>query len=370
MLKRRWSLIVAVAVIVLAVFLKNVLSRQKHDPPRTPDNNRSRTVTTLVAKGSDVQLPVMVSGRLTAMERAELFAEVQGILLKNPKPFREGVAFSNGETMLRIDDKELRMNLASLKGTLLNAVVAMLPDMKIDLPDAFARWQQFLTATDIDKPLPALPSFATEKEKYFVVSRNILSQYYNISAQQVRLDKYSIRAPYSGIVSQALISEGTLVRAGQKLGEFVSAGLYEFEAGIANDDLSLIATGAKVQLKSDSHETTWIGTVVRINPAIDAATQTVKVYVHVNGQGLREGMFLSGSIQGKTINNALELPRNLLLANDAIYIVKASTLKLAHIDVIRFSGNNMIVSGLQDGDRVVTETVPGGFDGMSVTTAE
>ena len=43
---------------------------------------------------------------------------------------------------------------------------------------------------------------------------------------EATLDKYTIKAPFNVVVTQSNINPGTLVRNGQKLGEFINTYLY------------------------------------------------------------------------------------------------------------------------------------------------
>ncbi len=51
---------------------------------------------------------------------------------------------------------------------------------------------------------------SSEKENYFITGRGIVSSYYNLKNLEQRLSKYVISAPFSGILTEALVTEGTL----------------------------------------------------------------------------------------------------------------------------------------------------------------
>ena len=71
-----------------------------------------------------------------------------------------------------------------------------------------------------------------EKENYFITGRGILSGFYNVKNLEQRLSKYRLVAPFSGVLTEALVTEGTLIRSGQKLGEFIDPTVYELEVAI------------------------------------------------------------------------------------------------------------------------------------------
>ena len=71
-----------------------------------------------------------------------------------------------------------------------------------------------------------LDFYDTPKENYFISGRGIVSSFYNVKNLEQRLSKYNISAPFNGILVEALVTEGTLIRNGQKLGEFAPTRTY------------------------------------------------------------------------------------------------------------------------------------------------
>ena len=151
------------------------------------------------------------------------------------------------------------------------------------------------------------------------------------------MEKYQIRAPFSGVISMANITENTLARVGQKLGELTNTYVYEMEAAVLEQDIDLIKVGSQVTLYSETTGQNWKGTVARISQTIDPSTQTIKVFIRTAGKGLKEGMYLSALAEGRKIDNALEIDRNLLMDQNQVYHVQDSTLKLAKVNPVYYS---------------------------------
>jgi hypothetical protein len=91
------------------------------------------------------------------------------------------------------------------------------------------------------------------------------------------------------------------------------------------------------------------------------------VYISVSAPDLREGMYLQGDIEGLHIENAIALPRRLLVDNNHVYTVaNDSILQKTQIEIVEYTENDALVRGLPDGARVVYEVMPGAFTGMVV----
>jgi membrane fusion protein (multidrug efflux system) len=56
-----------------------------------------------------------------------------------------------------------------------------------------------------------------------------------------------------------------------------------------------------------------------------------------------------------------------LIDNTAVYIVKNdSVLSLVNIKAVYFGSENVVIKGLKNNDKILTQTLPGAFDGMIV----
>jgi RND family efflux transporter MFP subunit len=214
--------------------------------------------------------------------------------------------------------------------------------------------------------LQPFPEPLSQQEKYFVASSNIQGSYYTIKSAEERLSKYKIYAPFSGVLTQVNINPGALVRAGQLLGVLMNPADYELEATVALSDLPYLKIGNRVSLQSEDITGEWQGRIKRINDQVDANTQTVKVFVEVEGKDLREGMYLKGQATAAPIEGAIAVPRGLLVNQNAVYIVENDQVKLRNVEVVRLTPQTAIVRGIPDGTVLLEQILPGIFDGLNV----
>ncbi|HMQ50249.1 MAG TPA: HlyD family efflux transporter periplasmic adaptor subunit [Saprospiraceae bacterium] len=345
------------------------LSQQKEPPKRKPISNESPAVDTLHVWNRQISTTLEVQGVLTAFDKIELFAEVSGVLKSTSQPFKVGSFFSKNALLISIEEEEAKLSLLAQKSSLLNAITQMMPDLKIDYPESFGQWQAYLNAFDPEKSITAFPNPVNQQEKYFIASRNLYNQYYTIKSVEERLSKYKIYAPFSGVITQSSINQGAVVRAGQKLGELMNTANYELETTVALRDLKYITVGQSVALFSEDIDGQWQGKVKRISDQVDGNTQTVKVFIGASGNGLREGMYLRGMLAASSIENAVELPRELLIDQKAVYVLQDSSLALKTIQVLKITESAAIVRGLENGTPILKTLVSGLFDGIKVRVA-
>ena len=365
--KRIWliTLVILSVGVAVAVFFSN----QKRPMRRRPERSNQKPIEIITVSNQDINNPIRISGPLVAYNKVELYSEVSGVLQNTPKRFKEGVRYRKGDILIHIDDSVYKNNLLAQKSSLLNKITLLLPDLSIDFPDSAGHWEEYLKRMDLNKPLLPLPEPVTDKERYYIASRDIYNQYYQIKSMEATWRKYRLRAPFKGVVTQSDINPGTLVRVGQKLGEFTSTELYEMEAAVSLFDANRLRVGMKASLTTQETLGSFEGEVQRINRAIDRDSMSVKVYIHTSDPRLRDGMYMMGEISGDPVPAVVALSRDLLVDGNHIFIVENGTVKLQQVKVVSEQGGRIFVRGLPDGIRVVTDKREGLRDGMPVPAA-
>lgn len=363
---RRIGIFAGLVILLGSLAAARFLSQQKEPPKRQVAGNKTKMVDTVHVRNTEVPTTLQVQGELAAFNKIDIFSEVSGTLESTSRPFKVGTYFPKGTVIIRINKEEAKLTLLSQKSSLLNAITQLMPDLKIDYPESYEQWKAYLDAFEVEAGLPPFPEPLNDQEKYFIASRNLYSQYYNIKSAEERLDKYTLHAPFSGVLTAASINAGAVVRAGQKLGELMDSYSYELEATVALRDLKYIAVGNPVNLYSEDIEGSWEGRIKRISNQVDQGTQTVRLFIDVQGKDLRENMYLRGDVTASTVLDAFELPRQLLMDQQAVFVVRDSFLRLEEVQVVKITDEAAIVKGLPNGTPLLAQPIPDAFDGMKV----
>ncbi|MGA8854476.1 MAG: efflux RND transporter periplasmic adaptor subunit [Christiangramia sp.] len=357
--------VLGVVLVIAAIFGAKLIidSNVKKNPPVT---KTVKSVFIDTVKNTTIPIVVPANGNITALHRLELYSEVQGIFRYSSKDFRPGQKYQKGQVLMSIDSEEYRASVQSAKSDLYNNITSIMPDLRLDYPRAFEKWETYLNKFDIKKSVPPLPETSSDQEKYFITGRGIVSAYYNVKNLEERLAKYSIVAPYNGILTEALVNKGTLIRPGQKLGEYIDPSVYELEVSIAKKFTDLLEVGKKVELTNLERSKTYQGTVSRINGKVNQETQSIRVFIKVENSELSEGMYLEAKLDAKQENDAIEIPRELLVDRSKVFVVNDSTLNLVDVNPVYFTNNTVVIKGLDDGTKILSANVPGAYSGMLV----
>ncbi len=359
------SILIGILLIGGSIYVaKRIINNKKERKPRI--QKVVKTVFVDTVQNGSVAIKIPANGNLVAKDRVELYAEVQGVFRKGSRLFKPGQEFTAGQTLIRIDAAEYYASVQSAKSNLYNLVTSIMPDLQLDYPEHFQKWQTYLSNFDLEKTTPKLPEIASEKEKFFISGRGIYTSYYNVKNLEQRLAKYTITAPYSGILTQALVTEGTLVRAGQKLGEYIRPGIYELQVAIGKSFADFLKVGESVSLGNLESTKTYTGKVVRINGSVDQASQTVTAFVEVRDNRLKEGQYLEANLAARSEPEAIEIDRTLLTENNQIYVVRDTVLDLIDVSPVHFTDKSVVLKNVPNGETIVSKPVVGAYTGMLV----
>lgn len=354
-----------IAILVIAFFgSKYLIDSNTKEKPKV--DKVIKTVFAETVKNSTVPIVIPANGTLQAKDRLELYSEVQGVFQGSANDFKAGQPFNKGQALIRINAAEYYASVQASKSEFYNLVTSLMPDLRLDYPDAFPKWQTYLDNFDVNKSVPTLPEINSDKVKYFVTGRGVYASYYNLKNLEQRLGKYNIYAPFNGVVTEALVTKGTLIRQGQKLGEYIDTSVFELELAIGKTFSDLLKLGEKVELSVPQASKTYTGTVSRVNGRIDPETQTIKVFVEVKGDNLKEGMYLEAQLEAREQLNAIKISRKLLVDESEIFIVRDSILDLIKVEPVYFSPKEVVLQGVPDGTVILSKSIPGAYAGMLV----
>jgi len=354
-----------VLLIIASVYVSKLIISNKNTIRKAPPKV-IKTVYVDTVLNSTIPIIIPANGNLIAKRRLEIYSEVQGIFKPASKLFKPGEKYNKNEIFITINNTEYYSSVQSAKSNLINSIVAIMADLRLDFPDIYPKWQAYIKSFDLDKTTPKLPKMSSEKENYFITGRGIVSNYYSVKNLEERLTKYTIKAPFKGILTESLVTEGTLIRNNQKLGEYIDPTIYEMEVSLGKNYASLLKIGENVQLNNLENTKKYTGKISRINGSVNTDTQTIAVFIEIKNSSLKEGMYLEAKLNAKNEPNAIEINRSLLLDENKIFIVRDNVLDIMEVTPTYFSETKVVLKNIPDKTIILSNPFPGAFVGMSV----
>ena len=362
---RKWILFISGFLVIAISFQLSKKIIDSNPPPRKRAENKTKDVYIKKVVNGKYQVQIPSEGILQAYKRIRITSRVQGLMRAINPLFKPGQEYQSGQIIVKIEPAEFLANVISQRATLFNLITSILPDLNLDFPESYKIWNDYLKKFDLQKGVPQLPKM-DDKVKLFVSGRGVISSYYSLLNLEKILSFYTIRAPFSGVLVNANVTEGSLIRPGQELGEFISPGDYELMVALPKSYLSNIEKGAKVKVKSIDTGKDFFGIVSRINSKVNTQTQSVEVFIRIKDKRLKEGMYMQAYIDAITFDNVFAIDRGLINGSQELFIVKDNKLTLQKVNPIHYTETLAIIEGLLDGQQIIAQPMIGAYSGMEI----
>ncbi len=199
------------------------------------------------------------------------------------------------------------------------------------------------------------------------------------SSYQNLEDNTILRAPLSGVVSARNYDSGDMYAMASPIYTVQQITPVKILVGVSEVDYTRVAKGDKVSVTADALPgRTFEGSVSRVYPVIDPASHTVKVEVLIpNADRLvRPGMYARVTVNMGD-RDSIIVPDGAVVKQQGsgqrlVYVLDSSDIVSIRVVTLgrHFGGNYEILSGLEEGDRVVTEGQSALKSGIKVEVAK
>jgi len=368
-MKKKIVIILLPIVILIAGFIAmRILISMKKEPPKRATTARPKIVAAEVVQLKDIPSQILAYGRLMSAQPITLFSEVSGEILPGNVPFQPDQSFKKGQLLLKIDDRQIKLDINTAKSDFLNALASVLPELKVDFPEEYQKYQAYFDCCGFDEKLGELPQTDNQKIKLFLSRFNVYKLYFSVLNLEIRLEKHYFYAPFDGSIVSADLRVGSTVRVGSQLGQIINLENLEVELPIPAIDIQWIDRQEPVRFTSSEISGQWQGSINRIGKNIDPKTQTVQLYASVDKRDqnqLYNGVFLKAEIAGKVIKNAISIPRKAIYEDKFVYLIQNGRLDYREVKISFKEPESVIATGgVQNGDTLVVEVLQGVAPGM------
>ena len=191
---------------------------------------------------------------------------------------------------------------------------------------------------------------------------------------QARLDKMTIKAPFTGYTGLRLVSPGDYVNQGENLVQLTDLSTLKLDLRVPEIYLSELQPGREIEVNVDALPGEVIkGKVTAISPSSDSNAHNIEIRASIPNTGgkLRPGLFAKVSLLVDQ-QTTVVIPEQAIIPKDGLFFVMTVTEenKVAMAPVKmgqRRPGVVQIIEGLNNGDVLITAGQIKLFPGMPVT---
>ena len=357
---KKSQIVLALIFLILTGTIYLALINNKKDYSKTIKNEQSILyVPVRKVKNELKEMKLISYGQITANTEIIVSFEVQGKLEKGYSTMKPGTKFKKGQVLFKVNSKEAFYSLSARKSSLSNLILNSLPDIELDYPSERSKWIKFIDGLVPSKMMPELPKFKNNKERLFMTSRNIISEYYNLKSQEARMEKYLFIAPFSGTITDLYAEPGAIANPGAQIAKIAKTGDFEVKVPISINDLETFKNIKNAEFQNPSGRTIAKGQIIRVSNVINQLTQSTDVYYSIraiNSEELYNGMFVNVSINKKSTKETMTLPRN-AVKNNEVRIIQENVLKPVNVVIVGSKPDSVFVTGLKNDQLVLLEQV-------------
>ena len=338
-----------------------------------------------VEKGK-LPLRLRVSATADVWEKAVLKSEVRGNIQKIHASVGDFVR--KGQLLLKMDDRELKLELEKAKTAKLKALSDFLvkedtnmtisqelsPEKKRELEAIKEKYLKSLDLYSKGKLKEAeFETISDEYEKSMVFSGELREEIRKaqeglsnatLTVKQKDLDikRTFIRAPFDGIIADISVSAGEKINQGQDLLKIVNLDSLYLRGYALESEIRHLSVGTQVRVRFDSFpDKFFFGTLKAISPEIDPDKKTITIFIDIDNKKrqILPGMHAEIDIEYKVFEDVVKVPIKAVVSRQErtlVFKVEDNIALWTYVDVGAKNDEDwQILSGLEGGERVVVE---------------
>lgn len=300
-------------------------------------------------KELSAQLPI--SGSLVPESQVTVRAKVSAEVAE--AALQEGVAVLKGQLIARFTANDLHARLTTQEAAVDEAQAKLGLAQKNRLSNEALLKQNYISQNAYD----------TTHNGLELAQASLKSALSQKQVAQLALADTQVRSPLDGVISKRYVQPGEKVSPDTALYSIVNLSRLTLEAQVPASEIPRVKTGQKVLFHVDGYGgREFEGKVARINPATEAGSRSLMVYIAVDNAdaALKGGMFAKGKLVLEKTAASTTVPLTAIRrvnGADVVYQIVNNLVKMQTVQLGLLSedeGRVQIVQGLEAGAVVIS----------------
>ncbi len=377
--------VVAVGVVALVVFVKTKPAPAKRARPAT-----TQLVELAVATSSEQQLRVRAQGTVVPAREIVIQPEVSGRIVEHSPELVPGGLLKKGSVAIRIDAREYSLAARQQSASVDRARL----DLELERSRASIAEREWAIIDEDRHATPEGRELALRKPQLHVAKANVASAESALATARLRVGRTRIAVPFNALVVSESIDVGQMVSPQTPLARLVGTDHFWVQVSIPMDHLGVVSVpgigGAKegsavtITQEIGGKRVERSGSVARLLGDVDPVGRLARLVIEITDPlGLaagREGdpavpmllgSYVTVSIEGRTLEQVVEIPRTGLREGDRVFVYEDGKLRIRDVAIAwRRPTTVLLRGGVKGGERVVVSRVATPVEGMPLRTAE
>jgi RND family efflux transporter MFP subunit len=347
MLKKALYIIITLAIITIVVIKLKTNKEITQSKVYQYDKEQAINVQMDTLQLENVNEEFSYSGTFEPNKETKISAELQGKI--NTILVDAGSVVRKGQTLIQLDNSLLKLQLQTI-------------EVQIEGLEADVNRYTILAKAD------AIQGVQLEKAELGLKSAKVQK-----TTLLEQINKTTIKAPFSGVVTAKLSEEGAFAAPGVPLLQITDITNLKFTVNVPEKDLNQFKLNQSYSLSADAYseilltgKTTMIGSKANMGSSFP-------VQFMVNNTSelkIKSGMFGKVLLKSETSRKGIVIPSSAIQGIEnqpQVYILKNGKALLQNITISNKILNKAVVSsGLNEGDVIVTNGFINLFDGANV----
>ena len=366
-----------IIIIFFGFFISFLISSFEPQPNKGIEIPKPTAVFYEMPIKKDVILKVNTNGEVRSVTEINVIPQVSGRIVEVADEFIDGGNIKKDQPLIWIDNRDYKLAVISADSRVAQAKKLLEREIA-ESELAKKDWEELGEgeASPLTLRIPQLEE-----------ARAILNAAEaDLEKAKLNLERTIISLPFDGLIKRKNAGIGQYVNAGSILGSAFSTEKVLIPLPLTDTELSYLGLplgyeaesffkGPKVIFKSfvSRKNIEWIGRITRISGSIDSQTRLVYAYAEVLNPydaepPLAIGTYVDAEIEGSFIMDGYLVSISAIKNENKIYIIDQNNkLRIKEIEIAGTDGDNVIVKGISDKDRVIVSTLNSGIEGMELT---
>ncbi|WP_068544819.1 efflux RND transporter periplasmic adaptor subunit [Thalassotalea crassostreae] len=371
-----------ITIVIAGVLIMSIMTGLATKPEKKDIEKKAPLVNAIEVQAQD--LTFQISSQGTVMPRTEtvLVSEVSGQITYVSPKLRVGGYFEKDELILEVDPITYKVDVLQAESRLESMQAAYIEEE--------ARAQQAEDEWGLTgRPVSEAPVLALRLPQLQKAKADVKAAEADLKQANIKLERTKIYAPYNALLMEKYVDIGQYISTGSQMVKTFAIDYAEVRLPIKQSDIGFLNLpkineeadkSKKVIISSEvaGEKLQWQSYISRYEGVVSSESRVhylvAKIddpYNLIEGKldaELRVGMFVNANIMGKTIDNIVSLPREVIHGVNTVYVVNDdNTLKFIEVEVIRGNGDFVYVKNtFKPGDKIVNTAIRTAVPGMAV----